>query len=189
MNKQAIRKAFSEKRKKLSPADIHAASEAMMRHFAMLDLHNVATVLSYLPIERFREFDPSGCEQLLSAAPYHARIAHPRILTASSSMEAVGVDMQTVFVDNEYLIREPAQGDILTPESIDAVLVPLLAFDLRGFRVGYGKGFYDRWLAQCRPDVVKIGFSFFDPVEAIGDINEFDVPLSYCITPTRVYEF
>jgi 5-formyltetrahydrofolate cyclo-ligase len=55
--------------------------------------------------------------------------------------------------------------------------------------VGYGKGYYDRYLKRCAQDVVKIGFSYFDAIDAIEDINEFDVPLNYCITPMRVYEF
>jgi 5-formyltetrahydrofolate cyclo-ligase len=67
--------------------------------------------------------------------------------------------------------------------------VPLVAFDRKGFRIGYGKGYYDRYLKRCRPSIPMIGFSFFDPVERIRDINEFDVPLSLCITPSGIYEF
>ena len=69
------------------------------------------------------------------------------------------------------------------------VFVPMVAFDMKGYRVGYGKGFYDRYLPRCRPDVIKIGFSFFDPVDNIKDIADFDVPLNFCITPSRIYEF
>ena len=72
---------------------------------------------------------------------------------------------------------------------VDLVLVPLLAFDTEGFRVGYGKGFYDRYLANCRADVVTIGFSYFGPVDKITDTGQFDVPLTYCITPQHTYEF
>jgi 5-formyltetrahydrofolate cyclo-ligase len=65
----------------------------------------------------------------------------------------------------------------------------MLICDTKGYRVGYGKGFYDRYLAHCRKDVVKIGFSYFDPVEKITDTDQFDVPLTYCITPQHIYEF
>ena len=77
----------------------------------------------------------------------------------------------------------------LLPAEIDLVFVPLLAFDKKGFRVGYGKGFYDKWLAGCRPDCIKVGFSYFEPVESIDDRHEFDVPLNLCITPHNVYVF
>ncbi len=73
--------------------------------------------------------------------------------------------------------------------SIDWVLVPLLAFDRRGHRVGYGKGFYDRFLAGCRSDARKIGLSLFAPVVAIDDIGSQDVALDAVVTPDRVWTF
>jgi 5-formyltetrahydrofolate cyclo-ligase len=69
------------------------------------------------------------------------------------------------------------------------VFVPLLAFDNDGYRVGYGKGFYDKFLAKCRPDVLKVGLSYFDAIDTISDRAQFDIPLNYCITPQRIYEF
>jgi 5-formyltetrahydrofolate cyclo-ligase len=65
----------------------------------------------------------------------------------------------------------------------------LLAFDTRGYRVGYGKGYYDRFLTECRPDVIKVGLSFFEPEKQIDDINRFDIPLNYCVTPQQVFQF
>jgi 5-formyltetrahydrofolate cyclo-ligase len=72
---------------------------------------------------------------------------------------------------------------------IDLVFIPLLACDLQGNRVGYGKGFYDRFLSKCRYDVKKIGLSFFDPVDKIEDVNVFDIPLDECITPKKTWVF
>ncbi len=80
-------------------------------------------------------------------------------------------------------------GDINRSGEIDLVLVPLLAFDKNGSRVGYGKGHYDKFLSQCRDDVIKIGLSFFDPADQIDDINQFDISLNYCVTPHQVFEF
>ena len=71
---------------------------------------------------------------------------------------------------------------------IDMVFVPLLIFDKQGYRVGYGKGFYDKYLAQCRVDCLKVGFSYFEPIEIEGT-REFDVPLNLCITPNSIYVF
>lgn len=72
---------------------------------------------------------------------------------------------------------------------LDAVLVPLIAFDARGFRVGYGKGFYDRFLKTCRADCLKIGLSLFPPVEKIADTADFDVKLDACATPEKIWRF
>ena len=70
----------------------------------------------------------------------------------------------------------------------DLILVPLLGFDKKGNRVGYGKGFYDRFLAKCRSDVLKVGVSFFEPTDRISDVSPFDIRLDYCITPARVWK-
>ena len=69
------------------------------------------------------------------------------------------------------------------------VFVPLLAFDLKGHRVGYGKGFYDNLLASCKPETIKVGFSFFDAEAEIEDVFSGDIPLDYCVTPKQVYKF
>jgi 5-formyltetrahydrofolate cyclo-ligase len=104
-------------------------------------------------------------------------------------MEGHILEEHGLFAKNKYEILEPIGDHSISPELIDLVFVPLLAVDLRGFRVGYGKGYYDRYLVRCRNNVIKIGFSFFEPIDAINDIGQFDVPLSYCITPSRLYEF
>jgi 5-formyltetrahydrofolate cyclo-ligase len=72
---------------------------------------------------------------------------------------------------------------------IDVVFVPLLAFDKNGNRVGYGKGFYDNFLAKCREDVIKIGLSFFEPEEIIDDVFKTDIRLDYCVTPFGINNF
>jgi 5-formyltetrahydrofolate cyclo-ligase len=90
---------------------------------------------------------------------------------------------------NEYNIPEPISGLPVPTEMIDVVFVPLLAYDKQGNRVGYGKGFYDKFLSQCKPDVIKIGLSFFDAEEQIDDILETDVKLNFCVIPNNTYLF
>jgi 5-formyltetrahydrofolate cyclo-ligase len=60
-------------------------------------------------------------------------------------------------------------------------------FDRRGFRVGYGKGFYDKFLSECRADCLKIGLSYFEPIDEISDAQNFDVRLDCCITPKEIF--
>ncbi|MFZ0597958.1 MAG: 5-formyltetrahydrofolate cyclo-ligase, partial [Flavobacterium sp.] len=73
--------------------------------------------------------------------------------------------------------------------TIEVVFVPLLAFDNVGNRVGYGKGFYDKFLAQCKPRTIKIGLSFFEAENQIDDVFESDVKLDYCVTPEKIFRF
>lgn len=74
-------------------------------------------------------------------------------------------------------------------EKIDMVLVPLLAFDKMGNRVGYGKGFYDRFLAECKISCKRIGISFFDPIEKIEEVDGNDISLTDCLTPSQLFNF
>ena len=104
-------------------------------------------------------------------------------------MEGVLIDEETIYTTNELGITEPKTGAVVLPEQIDMVLVPLLVFDLSGYRVGYGKGYYDRFLEKCREDCLLVGLSYFEPIENISDTHEFDIPLTLGITPTSVYEF
>jgi 5-formyltetrahydrofolate cyclo-ligase len=75
------------------------------------------------------------------------------------------------------------------PNKIDVVFLPLLAFGIAGYRVGYGKGYCDRFLAQCKPETLKIGVSIFEPVEHISNREPHDVRMDYCITPSTIYSF
>jgi 5-formyltetrahydrofolate cyclo-ligase len=98
-------------------------------------------------------------------------------------------DENTILTENNYGIWEPVNGEVIENKKIDMVICPLLSFDKRGYRVGYGKGFYDRFLNKCREDVVKIGLSYFEPEETIDDINEMDVSLNFAISPSRLWKF
>ena len=104
-------------------------------------------------------------------------------------MHHLHFDETAELINNSYGIDEPADGNKIMENEIDLVLVPLLAFDKNGFRVGYGKGFYDKFFYQSRKDSIKIGLSFFEPVDEIEDINQFDIPLNYCVTPEELFIF
>ena len=78
----------------------------------------------------------------------------------------------TIIKKNSYNIPEPVDGIEINSDKLEVVFVPLLAFDKHGNRVGYGKGFYDRFLSECKPETIKIGFSFFEAEDKIKDIHE-----------------
>lgn len=104
-------------------------------------------------------------------------------------MDSVVLQDQALFAENQYGIEEPQGDDIVPPQAIDLIISPLLAFDLRGYRVGYGKGYYDRYFAACSPAMQKVGLSLFEPVEVISDTDPYDVPLDRVITAEATYTF
>jgi 5-formyltetrahydrofolate cyclo-ligase len=95
----------------------------------------------------------------------------------------------TLIKKNKWNVPEPVDGFEIDVHKIDVVFIPLLAFDIFGNRVGYGKGYYDTFLKNCKPNVIKVGLSFFDPVTKIDDIFEADISLNYCVTPGKIYAF
>lgn len=88
---------------------------------------------------------------------------------------------------NEYNIPEPIDGIEVPNNKINVVFIPLLAYDKKGNRVGYGKGFYDQFLKET--NCIKIGLSFFEPEEIIEDINTLDIALDCCVTPKKIFYF
>jgi 16S rRNA (guanine(966)-N(2))-methyltransferase RsmD len=146
-------------------------------------------VLEHTPRNNYNEIDPFAITRFLQFQNPGLLIAYPKTDFADSSMKAILCDDESEFENNHLGIPEPSGSDAVDPLEIDIVLLPLLSFDERGFRVGYGKGFYDTYLKKCRPDCIKVGLSYFEAIPLIEDANDFDVPLNYCITPQKVYVF
>jgi len=91
--------------------------------------------------------------------------------------------------ENHFSIREPSSTNTSDPMIFDVVFIPLLAYDKSGERVGYGGGYYDRFLLNTKKNVLKVGLSFFEPVDEILNVEEHDIKLDYVITPNIVYNF
>ena len=189
MLKKAIRDMYLQKRINLTDEVWRDYSDALIANFSKLDIAPVHYLLSYYPLSDRKEFDISQCVPVVKSKWPQVKIGWPRIEPDMKSMEVYKVEEDGLYAKNKFNILEPINGEWMAPELIDLAFVPMVAFDSKGFRVGYGKGFYDRYLPRCKPTVIKVGFSFFDPVERIKDINDFDVPLNFCITPSRIYEF
>ncbi len=141
----------------------------------------------FLPAEQQREVNTWPIVRRLWATP-SVRVLAPRCRPLGELSHHL-LNARTSLKNNRWGIPEPVGSPEQAVSAIDWVLVPLVAFDRRGHRVGYGKGFYDRFLADCRPDTQKIGLSLFSPVESIDDVNEQDVSLDAVVTPDQVWTF
>jgi 5-formyltetrahydrofolate cyclo-ligase len=189
MTKADIRKAYLAKRSTLSDREVVVFQDLLLIRFQSLALPTLDTVHGYLPIEGKHEPDPDTILRWLAFVNPGLRVAVPRSDFATGTMTHWLLEDDTRIVVNAKGIPEPEGAEPIGADEIDLVLLPLLAFDERGYRVGYGKGFYDRFLAECRPDTLRVGLSFFGPVENIADTDTFDMPMDYCVTPDRIYEF
>lgn len=87
-----------------------------------------------------------------------------------------------------FRIEEPDGDDIADVADMDMIVVPAVAYDSLGRRVGRGKGYYDRLLSRTHAVTVGVAYDF-QLVDAFGDyafdVEEHDVPVDYVITPSR----
>ncbi len=189
MTKKEARISMRHKRHELSAIDIEKKNDLLLLSFQRLPLPYLNCVHSYLASERLREPDTSLILRYLQFRFPELKIAAPKVDIQSQTMTHFLITEGDRLEENIYGIDEPASGTSISPAEIDLVIVPLLAFDSEGNRVGYGKGYYDRFLSECRPDTIKIGLSFFEPVNRIDDVDSFDIRLNYCCTPGQIYSW
>jgi 5-formyltetrahydrofolate cyclo-ligase len=189
MKKAEARIIYKEKRKALTDMQRSKLDDLLLIQFQTAELPFVHHLLSYWPIEENGEPDTHLFNDYVEFKNPAVKFLYPRADFKKLEIEAIEVNADTAFQKNENNIHEPMDGMVTAAGIIDMVFVPLLIFDIRGYRIGYGKGFYDKYLSECRPDCIKVGFCYFDPVEKIEDTHDFDVPLNLCITPQKVYVF
>jgi 5-formyltetrahydrofolate cyclo-ligase len=186
-NKKELRLEYKNLRKELSLDEIEEKSLAIANNLIQLSIWDKTYYHVFLPIEEQKEINTEYILHLLSGKD-------KEIVVSKSDFETRGMSHflltdNTKIKKNEYNIPEPVNGLPVAPEMIDVVFVPLLTFDTLGNRVGYGKGFYDKFLSECKPETVKIGLSFFEAEDQIEDVFELDVKLNFCVTPLKTYTF
>lgn len=189
MSKKDLRKQYLAKRLTLSPVAYAELNQKILQHFQQLKLTGISCIHIYLPILSRREPDTFTIVEWLKASHPHIKRVFPKADFSNYSMQHFIDDESLDLITNEFDIPEPVSGNEIDTAEIDIVIVPLLVFDKRGYRVGYGQGFYDRFMAQCKPGTQFIGLSFFEPIDLIPDINQYDLPMHKCITPDGVWEF
>lgn len=148
-------------------------------------------LMSFHSIEHQREVLTSPIHTLLINEPYFHQLIFPKVEKTTGQLIPYLTDKKSKFTRSDWGILEPQDDTTvrLTPGDIDLIFIPLLAIDTQGHRVGYGKGFYDRFLAETKPNVIKIGLALNEPIEPIEDLNPFDVALDFTITPLSIYRF
>jgi 5-formyltetrahydrofolate cyclo-ligase len=182
MTKQELRKIYLEKRAALSEAECAQLSFQLYQNFfANIDLSFIKVLHTFLPIAAKREVDTWLIIDRIRREFPHIRLSIPKVNNKTGELENIYFEGLHQLATNAWGIQEPKQGVPTEPEKIDLVLVPLLVFDLNGDRVGYGKGYYDRFLKTCRPDCKKIGLSLFPAIEKIPS-EEYDVRLDGVVT-------
>ncbi len=187
MLKKELRQKYKELRKQLSENDIEEWSLQIANQLIRLDIWQHSFYHLFLPIESQKEVNAEYILQVLAGKDKNIVLSKSDFSTRE--MTHFLLTDNTTIKKNAYDIPEPIDGLEVPVSKIDVVFVPLLAFDEKGNRVGYGKGFYDKFLAECKPEILKIGVSFFESEKVISDVLNTDIQLDLCVTPTKVYNF
>ncbi len=186
MNKEELRKYYLNKRRSLSSEDIQSASEGICTSlFDNFEFKSGDSVHVFLPILSQNE---------INTYPIIDNLHQQGITTVVPVTDFKSKTMTSVLFEKGQETRlnkgipEPIVKNRFDDQILTHILIPLAIFDKKGYRIGYGGGFYDRFLPKTNSKVQKIGLSAFKPVDNCKP-NEFDIPLNHCITPQKKYSF
>lgn len=186
MLKKDLRLNYSALREKMAEEAILNSSLSIANQLLKMQIWDRDYYHIFLPIPEKKEIDTSFILSILQGKDKH--VVLPKVSQKLFLQHYLLTD-STKLQTSHWGIPEPIDGIEIYASKIDVVFVPLLAFDSKGFRVGYGKGFYDRFISECRTNVIKIGLSLFGAEVNISDVTEHDLRLDYCVTPEKIYSF
>jgi len=184
-DKTFLRSHYKKKRFSLTKQEVDDLSQRVCKQLDKLNIWKLKHYHIFISILKYNELDTSSIINKLKSE--QKIIIVPKI--SNNELVHIAINDETKFGLNEYGIKEPNDGNHFIIENLDIIFIPLLAFDIEGHRVGYGKGYYDRFLKLTNNSTLKIGLSFFDPINKILDIDDNDVKLDYCVTPKQVHKF
>jgi 5-formyltetrahydrofolate cyclo-ligase len=182
--RRALRRLFRRQRKQLPAAAQAAHGEAVARHFFASGLQMKGRTLGL--------YFANDNDGELSTAPLLARLLKTRkrialpVVGKSDAMEFYHYRRRTPLIPNRFGILEPAPGALhVSPLSLDVLLVPLVAFDGNGVRLGMGAGYYDRYLGRIpsgmRPRLVGLAHEVQRSLHPLP-AADWDVPLDGVLT-------
>ena len=184
-NKKFLRKSFKEKRSKINLSQHRYLCKCIFNNLIKIKIWDKQFFHIYLSNDSKKEVSTNDILSLLLKK--NKKVVVPKICDAQ--LIHFEIDLNTEFIINELGIREPITDVEFDKSLIEIIIVPLLVFDRKGHRVGYGGGFYDRFMSNAPKNVVKIGLSLFEPVDEITDINQNDIELNLVVTPSKTYSF
>lgn len=180
--KDTLRKQYKALRKEMTAKDKSILDLSIFKTFTNHFSIENKNVSIFLPIEKLIEVNTWHFIDNINAC-YFLPVVKSKILKHIKYVNKAQLEL------SDWDILEPTYGEEITPDKFDIVIVPLLAFDQKGNRLGYGAGFYDGFLKDCNPHCIFIGVSHFKATKNVIDIYPTDIPLHYCVTPNQVYKF
>ena len=187
MKKTELRKLIKSNRKTISKEDISRFSDVIMQYLLGEFDWKDRLVNLFLPIQKHNEIDLHPLKAKIEALG--GQVCINRSDFETFELTPILWDEKIIVEENHFGIPEPINGFGLKLEDIDIVLVPLLAFTKEGHRLGYGKGFYDRFLSKTEANCIHIGVCHSAEPHQIDDIGGKDIALNYLVSPEGLQTF
>lgn len=185
MERQELRTSVLNARQQLSTADLREKSTQIVSHLSTLsEWQRARTVLLYVA---FRN-EVETRDLIDQAVSEGKRVLLPVSIKKTRELQLYGVNGSRDLVEGTYGIMEPRRdGEAVSPDQVDLVIVPGVVFDRQGNRLGYGAGYYDRFLERCRKDAARIALAF--DLQVVDDLpsEPHDQRIDYIITETKVH--
>ncbi len=190
MNSRDLRKNCLQSRNKLFPAERRDKSSAITRYFLADRLIQEAEhIFSYI---HFRS-EVETLEMVHKLLQSGITVSVPVTLQEESRLLAVQItDPDSQLAPGCYGIPEPTSQQVaratVDPTTIDTVIVPGSVFDLNGGRMGYGGGYYDRFLSRSTPTATRIGFCYQSQMVDRVPMQPHDEYMDFVITEQGIYK-
>jgi 5-formyltetrahydrofolate cyclo-ligase len=186
--KTELRQAYRQLRKQLSGDELNDLSQKIAKQVGnwLEGQESLMQFHLFFPIAKFNEVNTFYLQQLLEQRG--KTLYTSQVNREEDRLDTLLLPAEAAFFLDEWGIPVPQESLRVPTTKIQVVFVPLLAYDSSGHRLGFGKGFYDRFLSSLDQSVIKVGLSFFPAEEAIPT-EPHDVPLDYRITPDRIRAF
>lgn len=187
-SKSYWRKFYKEKRKSLSEVELQELSNQICeRAFGWLNQNrSLQKIHIFLPIKAQKEVDTIPLLESLWKKGFETFTSMVDI--SSDDLLTITLEANSQFVLDKWGIPLPVEFEEVQQPVLDLIFVPLLAYDEKGMRLGFGRGYYDRFFESLTNNPIKVGLSFFEPEEMLP-AEDHDIPLDFCITPTKVLTF
>jgi 5-formyltetrahydrofolate cyclo-ligase len=187
MLKAELRTLFLQKRKEITEIQFQELNKNLCS-VVLGFLKNLPTnqkCASFLPIIAKNEVNTILFHEEISQLNLGHLLYFPRVMN-QNDMQFYCIKSKDELALSNWGIPEPLEivNNLIDPKEIQIMFIPLLAFDVKGHRVGYGRGFYDQYLAKCSDKLIKIGLSLFDEPSEIDDVEITDITLDFIITPS-----
>lgn len=185
MTKSELRAVYKSKRQELSSEQVYRISFSILENLKLMKIWENSVFHIFIPILSQNEIITFPIINYLFELKKQVVVSK----IDDNKMLSCLIDKDTEFVSGKFNVPEPEYFELIESDKIDIVFLPMMICDKQGNRVGYGGGYYDRFLQDCRKDVIKIGLNFFEPVQNIEDVFKSDIPLDYCVTGAGIVSF